>query len=442
MPDFAKVLHAKRDRSGLSAESIREFVRGITTGEVTDAQLGAYTMAVCFSGMSMEEQVALTLAMRDSGQVMRWPELDGPVLDKHSTGGVGDVVSLILGPLLAALGAFVPMISGRGLGHTGGTLDKLESIPGFDTQPDLQRFRGMVRQAGVAIIGQTDELAPADRRVYAIRDETSTVPAIPLIVSSILSKKLAEGLDGLVLDVKTGNGAFMREPERARALATELATVSAGAGLPCSALITDMNQPLAWSAGNALEVREVMDFLVGKRHPRLEAVTRTLAAAALRQGGLAGNDGEALEAIDFALDSGAVAECFARMVAVQGGPADLLERPDRYLGEAPLCKPLLAEQAGVVQAIDTLTVGLAVMYLGGGRQRNTDKIDPRVGLTGLCSLGDPVEPGMPLAQIHAATEEGWQQAAATLKAAIEVGPGALELPPIIYEQIDRNRKSS
>ena len=280
-----EVIHAKRDAVELSRGDIRAFIDGVTDGSVTDAQLGAFTMAVCRRGMSMAEQFELTLAMRDSGAVMAWPGLDGPVLDKHSTGGVGDMVSLILAPLVAACGGYVPMISGRGLGHTGGTLDKLESIPGFRTDLELDRFRAVVAEAGLAIIGQTGRLAPADRRTYATRDITSTIESVPLIVSSILSKKLAEGLDGLVLDVKTGNGAFMRRTAAAVELAGNIAAVAASAGLRCAAVLTDMNQPLAWSAGNGLEVREVLEFFEGRRHPRLEMVTLTLAAELLQLGG-------------------------------------------------------------------------------------------------------------------------------------------------------------
>jgi thymidine phosphorylase len=442
MPDFVKILQAKSAGNRLSLADIQSLVEGVTSGDLTDAQLGAFTMAVCYQGMSMDEEVALTLAMRDSGQRLRWPDLPGPVLDKHSTGGVGDLVSLLLGPMLAACGAFVPMISGRGLGHTGGTLDKLESIPGFRTNPDLERFRELVRQNGIAIVGQTDDLAPADRRMYATRDETSTIPSIPLIVSSILSKKFAEGLDGLVLDVKTGNGAFMREREAAQALARELVRVSFHAGLPCSALITDMNQPLAGSAGNSLEVREAIAFLAGRRHPRLEAVTLALGASALQRVRLASGDDDALAMCRAALDSGRAAEVFSRMVAGQGGPANLLETADRSLEHAPIARPLPAPAEGWVTAFDTRGVGLAVMYLGGGRQQLADKIDPRVGLSALCSIGDPVEKGAPLAIIHAADEDQWSRAAQTLAGAIRIGHDAVTAPPCIYEEFGMDRSES
>jgi len=436
MSRVSSVLQAKRNGQELDADSIAAFVRGVCSGEVTDAQLGAFAMAVCINGMDREELVALTLAMRDSGEVLAWPDLDGPVIDKHSTGGVGDMVSLILGPLLAACGANVPMISGRGLGHTGGTLDKLESIPGFEVAPDLESFRQTVRRAGISIIGQSEALAPADGRLYAIRDETSTVESVPLIVSSILSKKLAEGLNGLVLDVKTGNGAFMSELEPARELATRLVQVACGAGLSCSALLTDMNQPLAWSAGNALEVREAIDFLSGaRRHPRLEAVTWALGQAALQLAGLEQGADEARARMRAALDSGAALDRFIRMVARQGGPGDLAEAASRCFPVAPVRRPLLAARHGFVHRMATREIGMVVVELGGGRRRIEDKIDSRVGLSGLCSVADRLEPGAPLAEIHAASEAEWERAASRLAAAIELGEQPVTELPRIYEQI-------
>ncbi len=285
-----EIIKAKRDGRELTADEIRGFVDGVAGGQVCDAQIGAFTMAVYLQNMSMAEQSALTLAMRDTGHCLHWSDLDGPVLDKHSTGGVGDLVSLVLAPMLAACGAYIPMITGRGLGHTGGTVDKLESIPGFDVHPSEHTFYQTVRKAGLAMTAQGGNLAPADGRIYAVRDVTATVDSIPLIVASILSKKLAEGLDGLVLDIKTGNGAFMCERNRARDLAANLIEVAALAGLPCSALITDMNQPLARSAGNALEIMEVIEFLGnGYRQPRLEDVIMSLGSEMLLLGGLAEN---------------------------------------------------------------------------------------------------------------------------------------------------------
>lgn len=283
-----EAIRDKRDGKALPPETIERFVAGITDGSIGEGQVAAFAMAICLRGMSPAETVALTLAMRDSGRVLRWDDLPGPVVDKHSTGGIGDKVSLVLAPVLAACGAFVPMLSGRGLGHTGGTLDKLESIPGYDTRPDLAGLARTLREAGCAIVGQTDDLAPADRRLYAIRDVTATVESIPLITASILSKKLAAGLQCLVMDVKAGSGAFMAALDDARELARSLVEVARGAGLPCTALVTDMNQCLGRHAGNALEVVESLGLLRGEPgDPRLRAVTLALCGEALTLAGLA-----------------------------------------------------------------------------------------------------------------------------------------------------------
>jgi thymidine phosphorylase len=429
-----EVIKAKRDGQELAEDAIRHFVDGIASGQVSDAQIGAFTMAVHFQSMSMAEQTALTLAMRDSGRCFDWPDLDGPVLDKHSTGGVGDLVSLIMAPMLAACGAYLPMISGRGLGHTGGTLDKLESIPGFNINPTQHIFDQTVREAGLAMTGQGGDLAPADGRIYAVRDVTATVDSIPLIVASILSKKLAEGLDGLVLDIKTGNGAFMRERNRARDLAANLIEVAELAGLPCRALITDMNQPLARSAGNALEMGEAIEFLKGgKRQPRLEQVIFSLSSEMLLLGGLAENTKNAVQMLSSALESGLAAERFARMVAMQGGPVDLLERPQKYLKAAPVIRSLTARRDGCVEFMDTRAIGLCIVGLGGGRRCVEDSIDHRVGLSDFCLVGDTVNNGDPLLTIHAADETGWQTAAEKLLGAIVIGH-RMDALPAVYEQ--------
>ncbi len=287
-----EIIRAKRDGNPLAAEEIAFFIAGLTDGSISEGQVAALAMAVFLRGMTREETVALTLAMRDSGRVLEWRDLPGPVVDKHSTGGIGDKVSLVLAPVLAACGAYVPMLSGRGLGHTGGTLDKLESIPGYTTQPDLDRLRAVVRAAGCAIIGQTDDLAPADRRLYAIRDVTATVESIPLITASILAKKLAGGLHALVMDVKTGSGAFMPTHEQATALAESIVGVARGAGLPTRALLTEMGQCLGHTAGNAVEVAESIAMLKGEpAHPRLEEVVLELCGEALALGGLAADPG-------------------------------------------------------------------------------------------------------------------------------------------------------
>jgi thymidine phosphorylase len=403
---------------------------------VTDAQIAAFTMATWFRGMAAEETAQLTLCMRDSGRVMSWGGLNGPVLDKHSTGGVGDLVSLVLGPLVASCGAFVPMISGRGLGHTGGTLDKLESIAGFDTAPTTERFEQLVRQNGIAIVGQSAELAPADRRIYAVRDVTATVSAPPLMISSILSKKLAEGLDGLVLDIKYGNGAFTTGPSEAVDLARQMTAVAANAGLSCNALVTSMNAPLASSAGNALEIAETIRFLKGEPvNPRLREVTLGLSAELLYLGGLSASSA-AIPLLESALESGRAAEMFARMVAAQGGPADLLDRPEKYLPAAPVVRALEAPRGGTVSAIDTLAVGEAVVSLGGGRRKAGDTIDPAVGLSGLPMPGERIERGEPLAVIHAADDEHWTQCARALLASIEISPGAAETEPAIHGRVE------
>ncbi|MGH6927554.1 MAG: thymidine phosphorylase, partial [Dongiaceae bacterium] len=379
--------------------------------------MAAFAMAVFFRGMAMAERAALTRAMAQSGRTIDWSGagLPGPVLDKHSTGGVGDKVSLMLAPLLAACGGFVPMISGRGLGHTGGTLDKLDSIPGYRTAPDLALFRKVVADAGCAIIGQTADLAPADRRLYAIRDVTATVESIPLITASILSKKLAAGLQGLVMDVKFGSGAFMVEVDKATELAESIATVATKAGLPTTALLTDMNQVLGRSAGNALEVREAIDWLTGRsRDPRLDEVTMALGAEMLVLGRLATDAADARRRLIAARDSGAAAERFQRMVAALGGPADLAEHPDKYLPRAAIQHAVPAKSSGYVAGIDVRAVGVAVLALGGGRSRVEDRIDYGVGLTEVRGIGERVEAAEPLAVLHARSDSEAAQAAAAL----------------------------
>lgn len=430
----AELIRSKRDGGALSEDALRHFVEGVTNGEVSDAQIGAFTMAVYCQGMTMTEQSALTLAMRDSGRCLSWPDLDGPVLDKHSTGGVGDLVSLILAPLLAACGAYIPMISGRGLGHTGGTLDKLESIPGFNVNPSQDLFAKTVRETGLAMTGQGKDLAPADGRIYAIRDITATVGSMPLIVASILSKKLAEGLDGLVLDIKTGNGAFMCERNAARDLASNLVEVADLAGLPSRAVITDMNEPLARSAGNALEMLEVVNFFNGEeRHYRLEDVTLALGSEMLLLGGLASKAKVARKILLRALEDGTAAERFARMVVRQGGPADLLEQPMKHLIIAPVEHILESPAAGCIEYIDTRAVGLCVVQLGGGRIHFEDRVDHRVGLSQLRNVGDNVVKGEPLCVIHGANESDCLRAADALTVAIKVGRKTDPLPAI-YEQ--------
>ena len=430
----SEFIKAKRDGKELPADAIKDFVNGIATGQVSDGQIGAFAMAVYFQKMSMAEQSALTLAMRDSGHCLQWPDLNGPVLDKHSTGGVGDLVSLIVAPMLAACGAYIPMISGRGLGHTGGTVDKLESIPGFNTHVSEEKFNHIVRKTGLAMIGQGGDLAPADGRMYAVRDITATVASKPLIVASILSKKLAEGLDGLVLDIKTGNGAFMCERNQARDLASNLIEVATLAGLPCRALITDMNQPLARHAGNALEMKEAIEFLrAGFRQPRLEEVVFELGCELLLVGGLAENQETAHFMLNNVIETGLAAERFAQMVSMQGGPADLIDHPAKYLAAAPVVRPLLAPRDGCVEFMDTREIGLIVVSLGGGRSDVDDIIDHRVGLSDFRLVGDSLKEGDPLVTIHAADETAWKIAVDALLEAIMLGR-AKEALPAVYER--------
>lgn len=433
-----EIIRKKRDKGVLSAEEIQFFVRGITDGSVSEGQIAALGMAVYFNDMNMDERVAFTLAMRDSGQVLDWRSLNlpGPVVDKHSTGGVGDVVSLLLGPMVAACGGYVPMISGRGLGHTGGTLDKFDAIPGYCTVPDNALFRKVVQEIGVAIIGQTAQLAPADKRFYSIRDVTATVESVAMITGSILSKKLSAGLDALVMDVKVGSGAFMPTYNKSVELAESIVAVGNGAGMQTSAILTDMNESLAPYAGNALEVRGAMDYLTGRSRPaRLHEVTLALCAEMLVLGGLAATEEEARVKLIASLDSGAAAERFARMVAALGGPADLIENPDKHLEKAPFIVPAPALSAGFANVRDCRGIGLAVVALGGGRRRPSDSIDFAVGLTDLVGLGEQVCVGQPLAMVHARTEAAAQQAVKEIQDAYAISALVLTANPVIYRTI-------
>lgn len=417
-----ELIRKKRDGGALSSEEITFFVKGLADGSVTEGQVSALAMAVFFKGLSIDERVALTLAMRDSGDVLDWSDIEAPVLDKHSTGGVGDNVSLMLAPALAACGAAVPMISGRGLGHTGGTLDKFDSIPGYKTQPDNALFKKVVKEVGCAVIGQTGNLAPADKRFYGIRDVTATVESIDLITASILSKKLAAGLQGLVLDVKWGSGAFMATLEEARALAESLVLVANGAGLKTTALLTDMNEPLASAAGNAIEMQNAVDFLKGTAiDNRLWDVTVAQGGELLASGGLAPDAEAGCDMMRSAFESGKAAEKFAEMVSALGGPADFIEKPELYLAKANFEAPVYPFEDGVVTEIDARGVGVAVVALGGGRKAAADVIDPSVGFTSLAGVGNSVDADSPLAIVHARNEEEAEAAAIALRAAYTVG---------------------
>ncbi|PWJ21179.1 thymidine phosphorylase [Jannaschia seohaensis] len=419
------------------ARALTEFAEGLADGSVSDAQAGAFAMGVCHTPLAPPDRAALTRAMRDGGEVLHW-DLDGPVVDKHSTGGVGDCVSLVLAPALAACGAYVPMISGRGLGHTGGTLDKLAAIPGFRTEMQVDELQSVVARVGCAIVGASADIAPADRRLYAVRDVTGTVESLDLIVASILSKKLAEGPEALVLDVKTGSGAFMTEETAARALAAALVETAQANGVMTSAVLTDMSQPAATSAGNALEVISAMEALTepGARDAlRLVTLTQVLGGELLALGGLAQDAEDGAERISRALASGEAAEVFGRMVKAQGGPGDFPERWRDRLPAAPVVAELRADRPGVVARIDTRALGETVVELGGGRLREDDRIDPTVGISHIVSLGSVVGEGQPLARVHAADGESAERAAARVAAAIGFAPGAVTPPPLIRETL-------
>lgn len=432
-----EVIRRKREGEALSEQEIRSFIAGVTDNSVSEGQIGALAMAVYFQGMNIDERIALTCAMRDSGEVMDWSSdhLPGPILDKHSTGGVGDVVSLMLGPMIAACGGFVPMISGRGLGHTGGTLDKLDSIPGYTTSASELLFRKVVKETGVAIVGQTGELAPADKRIYGVRDVTATVESIAMITASILSKKLAEGLDALVMDVKVGSGAFMPTFEQSVELAQSIVLVANGAGVKTTALLTDMNQCLASSAGNAVEVREAVQFLTGKyRNERLLEITMAQSAELLVSGGLAGGIEQAREKLQSVLDNGQAADIFGKMVHGLGGPSDFVEHYDRYLPGAAIIKPVFIEAEGYLAAMDTREVGMAVVQLGGGRKVASDTIDYGVGFTDICRLGDRIDPSKPIAMLHASSEASWNRAADMFRGALSFAEQMPQPHSLVYKQ--------
>ena len=446
-----EIIRKKRDGAALTHADIAAFVRGLVDGSFSDAQAGAMAMAIVLRGMQADETAALTHAMTRSGEVLDWRGcgLQGPVLDKHSTGGVGDKVSLVLAPILAACGAVVPMVSGRGLGHTGGTLDKLEALAGYCSTPSPQRLLATLRAAGCAIVGASDRLAPADRRLYAIRDVTATVESLPLITASILSKKLAAGLGSLVMDVKVGSGAVMPAVDDARALADSLVRVARAAELPTVALLTDMDEVLGSTAGNALEVAEALACLTGQwpagfeppaeaaaapaREPRHLEVTLALAAEALVLGGLAASVQEGRAHARRALEAGTAAEHFARMVAALGGPSDVLRLPQ--LPRAPVTRPVTAVRAGFVAAMDTRALGMTVVALGGGRTRPGAAIDPRVGLSGVCPCGTPVHAGQALAWVHAADEAAAAHAAAQAQAAFLLADTAPPARAVVHARV-------
>jgi len=432
-----ELIRKKRDGLALSDAEITFMVKGITSGQLSDVQLGAFAMAVYQRGMTMKERITLTQQMMYSGKVLSWQQmgLDGPIVDKHSTGGVGDKVSLMLGPIVAACGAYVPMISGRGLGHTGGTLDKFDSIPGYNAYPDEAVFKSLVKRVGCAIIGQTDKLAPADQRLYATRDVTATVESIDLITSSILSKKLAAGLDALVMDVKTGNGAFAAQMSMAQELSQSISHVATGAGVPTRCLITDMNQVLGHSVGNAVEMAECIDFLLNpaQADPRLLELTIELAAHMLDLSGAAASLSDARNKASAALNQGHAAQVFADMVQGLGGPADLLEKPAHYLPQAPIVKPILASASGYVTGMDVRGIGMCMVGLKAGRTKAEDSIDYAVGLSKMVQLNDYVEQGEVLALAHVRNDEQLHMVQQQLSSLIELNPKALGAQTLVKE---------
>ncbi|MEM7320593.1 MAG: thymidine phosphorylase [Pseudomonadota bacterium] len=433
--DARSIIALLRGKQTPAPEQLRWFAQGLSDGTVSDAQAGAFAMAICMGGLTDAGRTALTQAMRESGDVLTWP-VDGPVIDKHSTGGVGDCVSLVLAPALAACGAYVPMISGRGLGHTGGTLDKMESIPGVTTQVGQDRLQKIVQDAGAAIVGATARIAPADKRLYATRDVTATVESIDLITASILSKKLAAGLDALVLDVKIGSGAFMKTADEARGLAQALTETANAAGCPTAALITDMNQPLVPSLGNALEVAEVMRVLTEDTADPLAELSAELGGILLARVGVSetAQDGRAMVAK--AIANGSAAEQFGKMIAAVGGPVQFVDNWARFLPEASVIQEVPAPQNGYVSAIDGEALGLSVVGLGGGRQVESDLIDPAVGLSNVARLGQKLDKGAPMAVVHASREDKARKAAQAVRDAISLRSEPVAAPKLIHERIE------
>ncbi|MFD2207433.1 thymidine phosphorylase [Kiloniella antarctica] len=418
-----EIIRKKREGLALDEKEIAFFVQGITNGSISEGQIAALAMAIFFQGMSAPETVELTRAMTCSGDVINWSELQdlGPVLDKHSTGGVGDKLSLMLAPIIAACGGYVPMISGRGLGHTGGTLDKLDAIPGYQTVIDIDRFKKVTRQAGCAIIGQTENLAPADKRFYAVRDITATVESISLITASILSKKLSAGLQGLVMDVKVGNGAFADTLDMADELAQSIVQVAKGAGLPATALITDMNQVLGTTAGNSLEVHEALQYLKSESQDhRLEEVTTALCAELLMTGGLARDHEDATTKIQSVLDNGKALELFQKMISGLGGPTDFCENPTKHLAQATVVTDVFLPEEGYLSSVDTRAIGMAVVSLGGGRSKAGQALDYSVGFDHILPLGTKIDLQTPVARIHAQNKQDAEMAIGKFKSALKL----------------------
>ena len=435
---FTDVIRKKRDGGELTPEEIAYFVDGLADGSIPAEQVAALAMAVFLNSMSAEEAGCLTLAMAASGSVLEWQDegLDGPVVDKHSTGGVGDKVSFLVAPIAAVCGCYVPMISGRGLGHTGGTTDKVESIPGYNATPDFALFKKVVKSAGCAIIGQTADLAPADRRLYAIRDVTATVESIPLITASILSKKIAAGTQAMVMDVKFGTGAFMSGADQAEELAKSIIATAATANLRTHALITDMNECLGHTAGNAVEIAESIEYLKNNhRESRLDEVVTSLCVEMLVATDLDNDRDSARTKVNEAVTSGKAAEVFARMVHELGGPADIVDNCEKHLPTASITQAVFPADAGFVAAVDAFAVGNAIIELGGGRRTLGDELDLSVGLTDVAPIGSTVDKESPLAVIHASGDDTAQVAAAMIRDAYEISDSPPAERPLIYSTL-------
>ena len=432
-----EIIRKKRDKHSLSEKEINLFVRGLTDKSFSDTQIAAMSMAIFSNGMTPEETVWLTRAMTNSGDTLNWNNIvdSNLVCDKHSTGGVGDKVSLVLAPILAACGLYVPMISGRGLGHTGGTLDKFDSIPGYNTVPDIDTFRKVVKEVGCAIIGQTSNLAPADKKLYSIRDVVGTVESLPLITSSILSKKIASGLRTLVLDVKVGNGSFNVTLEIAQNLANSLVSVAKGAGLQCEAILTDMNQVLGRSAGHSLEVLECVEYLTSKkRDPQLENITNELISSVLIMTKNISKT-EALRKINMVLDNGLAAEKFEKMVHALGGPSDILSSHEKHLEINAIKNDIFSTKSGWVQKIKTRDLGLILIELGGGRKQVIDKINFNVGYNNVLRVGDKIDPTQPLLTVYTESENDYENVRKKIEECFIIADTEVHELPQTYEVI-------
>lgn len=430
----AELIERKRDGGRLGPGALRDFLEAYLRDEVADYQMSALLMAIFFRGLEPDELTEMTRAIIESGQRLQFGGDGPPAVDKHSTGGVGDKVSLVLAPLLAEAGLRVPMMSGRGLGHTGGTLDKLEAIPGFRTRLNLEEFRHVVEEIGCAMIGQTPEIAPLDGRLYALRDVTGTVQSLPLIAASIVSKKVAEGIGSLVLDVKVGRGAFMAEEGAARELAETMVELAAAFGLRASALLTGMDEPLGVAVGNALEVREAVDCLRGGGPADLRDVTLELCVAAVRDAGVATDADVARSMLEKRLDDGSALDRFARLVERQGGDPRIVESTGR-LPAAPVVQEFEAVRDGWVAVVDAREIGLAAVELGAGRRALGEDIDPAVGFEVTAAVGDRVERGQPLTRIHARSEDDAARAIARLETAVRLSDAQPHGPPLLRGRI-------